>query len=244
MNRLKLFIGFIALAGLLFSNPALALSPPLHISERLPFIRLYNPTINDHFYTSSRVEADNAVAVHGYRIEGEMGYVEKYQQDGTEPIIRMWNPNASKHFYTTSYDEAVAAQASGFVREGAVGFMLANSAPIGSGPQIDLWEGRVKVYRLYNSAQRKHFYTSDNTEAQSLRSHGFTLEGQLGGGLYNSSSLIRICPDQWIVDAMPGVVGDNIPNEYFIINGQRAEIYNYDVTWIEQNCSVEKIIAS
>ena len=252
MNKFKLSIGLLIIAGMLFSTPALALTPPQPASERLPFIRLYNPNINDHFYTSSRVEADVAIAVHGYRIEGEMGYVEKYQQDGTEPIYRMWNPNASKHFYTTSYDESVAAQASGFIREGVVGFMLANSEPVGSGFQMDLWEGRVKVYRLYNPVQRKHFYTSYNAEAQSLQSYGYVLEGQLGGGLFNSStspvSLLRICPDQWIVNAMPGVdVGDpavySEAKEYFIINGQRAEIVNYDLEWIENNCSVEKIIA-
>lgn len=187
MNKLKLLAGLLIFATAFFSDNAVALTPPLYPSERLPLIRLYNPVINDHFYTSSRVEADMAVAMHGYRIEGEMGYAENYQRGGTAQIVRMWNPGASKHFYTTSYDESVAAQNSGFIREGVVGFMLTNSAPIGNENEIALWEGRVKVYRLYNSSQRKHFYTVDNTEAQSLTYRGYVIEGQLGGGIYNSS---------------------------------------------------------
>ncbi len=186
MNKLKLFIGFLALVGLLSSTPALALSPPPPSTERLPLIRLYNPTINDHFYTSSRVEADTAVASHGYRIEGEMGYVESYQLYNTEPVIRMWNPIAGKHFYTTSYDESVTAEASGFVREGAVGYMISSAQLQAYPPTDDVWIGTVKVYRLYNSAQRKHFYTVDNSEAQAVQAYGYVLEGQLGGGIYNA----------------------------------------------------------
>lgn len=173
------------MASLLLSTPSLAATPPQQVSDRLPYIRLYNPTINDHFYTSNRKEADNAVSMHGYRIEGEMGYVEKYQQDGTEVIYRLWNPQALKHFYTTSYAEVQSATSSGFVMEGSPGFMLATENPLIGAP-VSIWEGRVKVYRLYNSTQRKHFYTISSSEAQGLQPYGYALEGQLGGGLYNS----------------------------------------------------------
>lgn len=37
--------------------------------------RLYNASNNDHFYTISAAERDNAVAMHGYRSEGVTGYV-------------------------------------------------------------------------------------------------------------------------------------------------------------------------
>ena len=184
MNKLKALFGVMVLSALAVYSPAMALTPPQPAPERLPFIRLYNPAINDHFYTSSRAEADTAVANHGYRIEGQMGYVELYQQDGTELIYRLWNPAAAKHFYTTSSVEMQSARASGFVLEGSPGFMLAE--PFGEQVAPALWEGRVTVYRLYNSVQRKHFYTTDNTEADMLRSYGYVREGQLGGGLYNA----------------------------------------------------------
>lgn len=186
MENFKWLLSGTALISLLFSHTALALSPPAP-SERLPFIRLYNPAINDHFYTSSRVEADTAVAMHGYRIEGEMGYVERYQQDGTEPIIRMWNPVAKKHFYTTNQNEATTAQASGFIREGSIGFMLAYDPIVELNPP-SFWQGRVIVYRMYNPSQRKHFYTTDRSERELLQTRGYNWEGQLGGWIYNSSA--------------------------------------------------------
>lgn len=44
-------------------------------SNLVPFYRLYNPTVSDHFYTTSRSEADNAVRRLGYSDEGIACYV-------------------------------------------------------------------------------------------------------------------------------------------------------------------------
>ncbi len=173
-------------SGLAFANIVVASSHPNIRSERLPFIRLYNPTINDHFYTSSQIEADGAVANHGYVIEGTMGYVERYQLDSTEAIFRMWNPVAKKHFYTTSNQEIQSAQSSGFVLEGTVGFMQINLEYTTNPLSGMFWQGEVKVYRLYNNSQRKHFYTVSQSEANSLLTKGYVSEGQLGGGLFST----------------------------------------------------------
>ena len=51
----------------------------------------------------------------------------------------------------------------------------------------------------------------------------------------------RICPDEWIVNKMPGTVTPSpTPQEYLIINAKREEIINYDLSWIKSNCSVKE----
>lgn len=194
MRKFHLSLGIMVLASLLFANPALAQvdSDPLpgpRQSERLKLIRLYNPTINDHLYTSSQAEADAAVANYGYRIEGVMGYVERYQQDATQSIYRMWNPSTRKHFYTTNYQEVQSAQGLGYVLETGPGFMLVffDAVPSASDP---LWQGRVPVYRLYNAGQNKHFYTINTGERDHLIANGgYVSENELGSGLFNSPTV-------------------------------------------------------
>ena len=51
----------------------------------------------------------------------------------------------------------------------------------------------------------------------------------------NESTLIRKCPEAWYRNLMPGP-GKSQPEEYLIVNGIRAEIANYDTTWIRKNC--------
>lgn len=60
-------------------------------------------------------------------------------------------------------------------------------------------------------------------------------------GLYQNQSteLSKECPDMWIEDRMPSVEGDNSERQYFILNGERKEIKNYDLDWIKNNCSVQ-----
>lgn len=143
-------------------------------AERLPMIRMYNPAINDHFYTSNRIEADEAAAKHGYRLEGEMGYMYRYEQANTEPVYRMWNPKAGKHFYTTSLDENRNALNSGFLQEGILGFV----------PNQYSGGGEVGLLRLYSPAEQKHFYTTSIAERDMLVGKGYKWEGYLGYGLF------------------------------------------------------------
>lgn len=53
-------------------------------------------------------------------------------------------------------------------------------------------------------------------------------------------SLIRQCPDEWYENRMPSEPGgNNTERQYFVINGERKEIKDYDITWIKNNCSVQ-----
>ena len=54
-----------------------------------------------------------------------------------------------------------------------------------------------------------------------------------------NSPSIRGCPDEWIENRMPSVEGDNSERQYFIFDGKRKEIKNYDLDWIKSSCSVK-----
>ena len=63
-----------------------------------------------------------------------------------------------------------------------------------------------------------------------------------------SARLLRICPDAWYEDRMPMVIGPDykpekqLPREYFIVDGSRREITEFDLNWIIGNCAIEKQI--
>lgn len=54
------------------------------------------------------------------------------------------------------------------------------------------------------------------------------------------SGKIKTCPDEWYEDRMPRVAGDNSPNQYLIIKGERKEIADYDMGWIQEFCPVNQ----
>jgi len=61
---------------------------------------------------------------------------------------------------------------------------------------------------------------------------------------------LESCPDEWIRNEMPCVCLDGKENcescqnnrEYFIVDGERRELNEYNVTWVEENCELEKTI--
>jgi hypothetical protein len=50
------------------------------------------------------------------------------------------------------------------------------------------------------------------------------------------------CPDEMIVDKMPSVIDDSgvipPPKAYYIKDGQRVEVADYDSVWVSANCEV------
>ena len=57
-----------------------------------------------------------------------------------------------------------------------------------------------------------------------------------------TSILIRQCPDEWIINKMPSVDKSKAPlsSEYFIINGVRRELKDFDMKWIRNNCATKE----
>jgi hypothetical protein len=65
----------------------------------------------DHFYTSSAVERDSAIANFGYTSEGIACFVFHFQAPGIVPLHRHANFTTGDRFYTTSTverDQAIA----------------------------------------------------------------------------------------------------------------------------------------
>ncbi len=52
------------------------------------------------------------------------------------------------------------------------------------------------------------------------------------------SNLIQACPEEWIQNNMPGLESKDV-KEYFIYEGQRRELKEFDLEWIKKNCNVK-----
>ncbi|MEK7128199.1 MAG: hypothetical protein AAB933_01370 [Patescibacteria group bacterium] len=69
----------------------------------------------------------------------------------------------------------------------------------------------------------------------------------IGGGIYiynnkkveTSISLLKLCPSEKISNQMP-VPGGTRHTTYFILNGQRRELSEFDLSWVEKNCTVKE----
>jgi Repeat of unknown function (DUF5648) len=109
----------------------------------------------DHFYTTSRVERDNAFAFLDYLEEGTACFVFDAPSTGTTPFYRCYNPVTGDHFYTTSQPEASnAIDSLAYQAEGVACYVFDAAGP-----------GTVPLYRLLNSKSGDHLYTTSRMEA-------------------------------------------------------------------------------
>lgn len=57
----------------------------------------------------------------------------------------------------------------------------------------------------------------------------------------SQDALLQVCPDSWIVNRMPRITEQDSsgpPSEYFILDGKRRELDEFDVEWIRANCKI------
>ncbi|KAG1752188.1 hypothetical protein EDB19DRAFT_1672397 [Suillus lakei] len=137
-------------------------------SLAVAFLRAYQPTYVDHFYTTDVNEMNNAVTNLGYSPEGVAAYVFATAEPSTTSLYRMYNPSVVDHFYTTSYSEVQSAAAnSGYTYEGVAAYVY----------DINIC-GSIPLYRLYSSGGTDHFYTTSASEASNAVANlGYTSEG-------------------------------------------------------------------
>ena len=65
----------------------------------------------------------------------------------------------------------------------------------------------------------------------------FTVYKQKAGGPITAK--LQICPDEWYQDKLPTVREDkNLPQEYFVMNGERREVDEFDLPWVKKNCGL------
>lgn len=56
----------------------------------------------------------------------------------------------------------------------------------------------------------------------------------------NLNTTLKQCPDKWIDNQMPSTDPKNSEKQYFILNGVRRELVEFDLEWIEKNCNLKK----
>lgn len=52
------------------------------------------------------------------------------------------------------------------------------------------------------------------------------------------AALIRDCPEEKIINRMPTVGESSEAKTYFIYKGERRELEEFDLEWVEANCEV------
>ncbi len=58
--------------------------------------------------------------------------------------------------------------------------------------------------------------------------------------LDKSNELIQKCPEEWIQNRMPGP-GTNF-EEYYIVEGKRRELKEFDIEWVKKNCNIKPTV--
>lgn len=53
-----------------------------------------------------------------------------------------------------------------------------------------------------------------------------------------TSTLLQVCPEEWIQNQMPGPATSEV-KEYFIYQGERRELKEFDLEWIKKNCNIK-----
>jgi hypothetical protein len=71
----------------------------------------------------------------------------------------------------------------------------------------------------------------------------FSACGSLQAGRTGNAELIKDCPEEKIVNRMPGppAKGDK-DKSYYIYKGKRKKISDFDANWIEKNCEVKETV--
>lgn len=57
--------------------------------------------------------------------------------------------------------------------------------------------------------------------------------------------LIKDCPEEKIINKMPSISDDssqNTPDAYYIYQGNRKEIEEFDAEWVKKNCQVKTTV--
>ncbi|KAL0958593.1 hypothetical protein HGRIS_013934 [Hohenbuehelia grisea] len=148
------------------ASNAEAYAPCPDVTKAARLFRLYHSSSNNHFYTTSEVEANNAEKKLGYTREGSASFILPTASPHTTPLYRLWSVGASDHFYTTSNDEANSATKLGYTREGIAGHVYKSTNC-----------GGRELFRFWNGAVSDHFYTTDKKEGLNA---GYAFEGNMG----------------------------------------------------------------
>ena len=142
------------------------------------FYCYWQPSLNDHFYTTNIHEIGTAtpgeVGHHGYISEGTQCLLYIRQVKGTVPLYRYYKPAGSDHFYTTASSEIGTTTHGktgrhGYTNEGVAGYCFPKAVA-----------GTVPLYHYFKGTD--HFYMTNaaeigTTTAGQVGQHGYLSEG-------------------------------------------------------------------
>ena len=74
-----------------------------------------------------------------------------------------------------------------------------------------------------------------NNAAEQVNDNNKKIEDALNG-----KTSLKECPDEWIVNKMPGFDSNDSNKQYFILEGKRRELSEFDMSWVSVNCKIEK----
>jgi len=138
-------------------------------SKLRDFNRYYNPSTQQHFYSST----PDKEFLSGYVKEGDTAFKTLDPSDttaGASTLYRLYRPGdkpgGPNHLFTTSKEERDSAVSQGFNYEGDVGKVYDTA-------QADTQE----VQRFYNPELNRHMYTADLEEIKTLAGKGYNKEG-------------------------------------------------------------------
>lgn len=128
----------------------------------LPVYRFYNVTNGTHFYTPSAGEAQTVRTrwPHVFRDEG-VAYSTKATKN-SQPLYRFYNRSNGSHFYTASPGEKATIEsrwAATYAYEGET-FKVSPVNDTGT---------KAPVFRFYNTRNGSHFFTANDSEANTVR---------------------------------------------------------------------------
>jgi Repeat of unknown function (DUF5648) len=107
-------------------------------------------SVDDHLYTHSVQERDNAVNMLYYRSGAIACYVFDNPQQNTVPLFRLSNSSVPDHLYTPDVQERAN---SGLADEGVACYIHNAQQP-----------GTTPLYRLFNPGRSSHLYTANVEE--------------------------------------------------------------------------------
>jgi hypothetical protein len=90
----------------------------------VPLFRLYHPGSRQHLWSTDANEATVLGETPDWIYEGITGYILPVQVTGTTPLYRMFLSGLAVHLWTTDQNEYDFLGANGWVKEGAIGYVI------------------------------------------------------------------------------------------------------------------------
>jgi hypothetical protein len=100
-----------------------------HIKGTVPVYRSYHPTRINHFYSTSRIEHDNAVQKYCFKPQHIAWFMFNKKLDGNVALKRYYEPNTQRYMYLTDEEqESRQWDVSAYTKAVVAGYVQNNNA--------------------------------------------------------------------------------------------------------------------